>query len=145
MRKVTTDGREWAVRLGQRHRAREETAAHTARAEHEAADRTLAETRGRWPLLVRAISCLVAAYNSGVGRSVLVVSHDLDSSEQAVVTVESSNEGHPFLSATLEGALIDVSARDADGISYHREFSMVPNRNDERTAAYLLQNWMERL
>jgi hypothetical protein len=72
-------------------------------------------------------------------------SYDLDSSEQAVVTVESSNEGHPFLSATLEGALIDVSARDADGISYHREFRMVPNRNDERTAAYLLQNWMERL
>lgn len=145
VRKVTGDGGDWALRLGQRQRTREEAAACVARAEHEAADRVLVETRVRWLLVVDAITSLIAAYNSGAGRPVLTLAKDLGPSDGALIAVESNNEEHPFLSARLEGALICVSARDAQGVSYHGEHRMISDRSDEATAAYLLQNWMERL
>ncbi len=145
MNKVAGDGLEWAVRLGQRQRAREEAAARVALMEQETTDRVFAETRAAWRPLVEAVSGVIAAYNSGAGHQVLTVAEDPGPSDQMVITVACCKEGHPSLSARLDGAFICVSARDARGASHNSEHRMVSGKSADGTAAYLLQNWLEQL
>ena len=60
-------------------------------------------------------------------------------------SVSAGGEGTPYLTATLEGTFICMKARDALGIPHATEFRLRSDRGDDATAAYLLQNWMERL
>src|SRR5690349_18194865 len=76
MHRVEDGRREWAVRLGQRHRALEDVTERAAHAEHEATERLLVETRAQWSEVVGAIGALIDAYNSGAARAVLVLRRD---------------------------------------------------------------------
>ena len=45
----------------------------------------------------------------------------------------------------VEGTFVCMKARDALGIPHTTEFRLRSDRDDDATAAYLLQNWMGRL
>ena len=111
-----------------------------AKSHEEDARCTMAASVQRWAAIVVGIRRLADAYNAGARRLVLNVS---EQSEQPSVTVTAGSER--FLTAALEDMLICVHARDAGGVSHTREVRLRPDRGDDATAAYLLQNWMQHL
>jgi hypothetical protein len=132
----------WAERLGHARHGRDESAAQLARSQQEDAAHATALSTGRWVTIVAAIRRQAEAYNAGARRVVLNV---VEQSEESTVTVAAGGEGTPFLTATLEGTFICMKFRDALGIPHATEFKLRSDRDDDATAAYLLQNWMERL
>lgn len=81
-------------------------------------------------------------YNTGAQRAILSV---VEQSGQSTVTVAAGAEGTPSLTAALEDTLICVQGRDALGVSHDVEVRLRPDRSDDATAAYVLQNWMQHL
>jgi hypothetical protein len=142
-RRVTGD--EWVVTLGRKHGARERAAEEAARA---ASDRTAVTTKlslERWTHIVAAMTRLITAYNVSFDRNVLMVTEDRSDPNRPVVTIEAGGDGSPSLTAVLDGTLICVRSRDAGGLSCNRERPLLPDRDDNQTAAYVLQDWMGRL
>lgn len=131
----------WAAQLGRARHEREESAAQLARSQQADAAHAAAISTDRWLGIVAAMRRHAEAYNAGARRLILDVQHTGDST----VTIAAGGEGAPSLTATLEGTLICMMARDALGIPHATEFRLHPDRGDDDTAAYLLQNWMERL
>jgi len=131
-----------AERLGHARHGRDESAAQLARSQQADAAHATALSTERWVTIVAAIRRQAEAYNAGARRVVLNV---VEQSEESTVTVVAGDEGTPFLTATLEGTFICMKSRDALGIPYATEFKLRSDRDDDATAAYLLQNWMERL
>lgn len=132
---------QWAHRLGEEHQGRDERAAQTTTSQDEDAARTSAVSAERWPGIVAGIRRLVDAYNAGAGHALLNVEEE---SDEPTVTIAAGGEG-PSLTAALEDTLVCVRARDADGASHSSEVRLRPDRGDDATAAYVLQNWMQRL
>jgi hypothetical protein len=132
----------WAKRLGQEHCTRDESAARLATSQRQDAAQATAASVERWVTIVAAIRRLADAYNAGATRAVLSV---VEQSEQPTVTVAAGGEGTPYLTATLEDTLICVRARDALGIPHATEFRLRSDCDDDATAAYVLQNWMQHL
>jgi hypothetical protein len=91
--------------------------------------------------IVAGIRRLVDAYNTGAGRTVLSVEEETD---EPTVTIAAGAEA-PSLTAALEDTVICVQVRAVDGVSCSSEVRLRPDRNDDATAAYILQNWMQRL
>lgn len=91
------------------------------------------------------MTALITAYNVGFNRNVLDIAEDRSDPDRPIVTIRAGGEGSPSLVAALDGTLICVHSRDADGLSSDTERPLLPERDDERTAAYVLQPWMERL
>jgi hypothetical protein len=136
---------DWSAQLGKRRRARDAAAAQVARSEHEDTAHTAAMALERWPGIVNAIRHVVAAYNAGANDEVLTVAEERAVPGRPAVRIASRGVEGPFLTAGLEGTFITVSTRDGDGVSHQTERRLRPDRDDDRTAAYLLQNWMEHL
>jgi|ERR1041384_34040 hypothetical protein len=139
--RVETRATHWAQELGEERHARDERTAKTAKSAQEDAARTSAVSVERWPGVVAAIRRLVDAYNAGAGRALLNVEGE---SDNLTVTIAAGREG-PSLTAALENALISVRASGTAGISYPSEVRLRPDRDDDATAAYVLQNWMQHL
>ncbi|HXD21675.1 MAG TPA: hypothetical protein VN654_31935 [Vicinamibacterales bacterium] len=95
----------------------------------------------RWTAIVAGIRRLVDAYNAGARRAILSVAEE---SDEPTVTIAAGGEG-PSLTAALEDTLICVHAREAGGVARVSEVRLRPDRGDDATAAYVLQNWMQRL
>ena len=96
----------------------------------------------RWMAIVAGIRRLVDAYNAGAGRTVLSVEEETD---EPTVTVAAGAEA-PSLTAALEDTVTCVlQVRTVDGVSCSSEVRLRSDRSDDATAAYLLQNWMQRL
>ena len=133
---------QWAHGLGEERYTRDERAAQTVKSQEEDAARTSAVSVERWAAIVAGIRLLTDAYNTGARRAVLSV---VEQAGQAAVTIAASGEGTASLTAALEDTLICVHARDAGGVSCASEVRLRPDRGDDATAAYLLQNWMQRL
>jgi hypothetical protein len=133
---------QWAHGLGEERYTRDECAARTVKSQEEDAARTSAASVERWPAIVAGIRLLADAYNTGARRAVLNV---VEQAGQAAVTITASGDGTASLTAVLEDTLICVHARDAGGVSCASEVRLRPDRGDDATAAYLLQNWMQRL
>lgn len=133
---------QWAHELGARRHAHDEYAMRIATSLQQDARRRSAEAAERWPPIVEAIRRLADAYNVGARRLVLNV---VEQSEQQRVTVATGGEELPSLTAALEDTLIYVDARDAEGIPHTREVRLRPDRSDDATAAYLLQDWLQHL
>jgi hypothetical protein len=131
----------WARGLGEERHVRDERAAETAKSAEEHAARTSAVSAGRWPGIVAAIRRLVDAYNAGAGRAVLNVEGE---SDNPTVTIAAGRQG-PSLTATLEDTLIGVRAHGTGGVCYASEVRLRPDRDNDATAAYVLQNWMQHL
>jgi len=139
--RAETRATHWARGLGEERHARDEQAAETAKSADEDAARTSAVSAGRWPGIVAAIRRLVDAYNAGAGRAVLNVEGE---SDNPTVTIAAGRHG-PSLTATLENTLIGVRAHGTGGVFCASEVRLRPDRDDDATAAYVLQNWMQHL
>ena len=133
----------WALALGEERRVRDECAALTAKSQEEDEARMIATSAERWAAIVAGMRQLADAYNTGASRVVLSV---VEQSGQPTVTVAAAgSDGTPSLTAALEGTLICIHARDAGGVPYPSEIRLRPDRGDAATAAYVLQDWMQRL
>ena len=132
----------WARGLGEERYAQEECNTRTAKAEEQEAARALAASLERWEAIVAGIKRLAAAYNVGARRAILSV---IEQSGQPTVTVATDGEGAPALTAALEGTLICLHFRDSSGVAHAAEVRLRPDRDDDATAEYILQNWMQRL
>jgi hypothetical protein len=95
----------------------------------------------RWRAIVAGIRRLVDAYNTGAGRTVLSVEEE---TEKPTVTIAAGAEA-PSLTAALEDTVICVQVRAVDSVSCSSDVRLRPDRSDDATAAYILQNWMQRL
>lgn len=135
------------VTLGKKHRARERAAQLAARAARQEAVQLVTQCRERWTHIVVAIAEIVAAYNVAFDRDALTIAEDGSDPHRPAVTVQGVGESRTFpsLLASLEGTLICVRSRDAEGLSCETEYRLRPDRDDAQTAAYILQRWMERL
>ena len=105
----------------------------------------IATAQTRWIRIIEAIKSLVAGYNAGAGHQVLRVVEEGSTPDGPMVRIGSGGEGQAFLSATLEGLLICVRTRDGESALGQTECSLRPDRSDDRTAAYLIQNWLTRI
>lgn len=132
----------WAQRLGEQRHAHDESAVLAAKAEEEAATGTNALSLQRWQAIVACIRNLTDAYNAGANRVVLSV---LDEPGQRAVTVRAGDEHAPYLTAMLDRTLICSHGRYSNGDAHAGEFRLRADRDDEATAAYVLQNWMQHL
>lgn len=136
---------EWVVTLGKKHGVRERRAVEAATA---ASNRDAEATKlwlGRWTNIVAAMTKLITTYNVSFDRNVLDIAEDRSDPDRPVATIQASGEGSPSLIAALEGTLICVRSRDGDGLSCNTERRLMSDRDDEQTAAYVLQPWLERL
>lgn len=132
----------WAQRLGEQRHAHDECAARAAKAEAEDGIRIDAVSLQRWPAIVACIRNLIGAYNAGANRGVLNI---VDEPGERAITVRAGDEHAPYLTAMLERTLICSHGRDANGVTHASELQLRADRDDEATAAYLLQNWMQHL
>ncbi len=132
----------WAQQLGHARHGRDESAALLARSQQADAAHAAALSTDRWLGIVAAMTRHVEAYNAGARRVVLNV---VQESGVSTVNVAAGGEGAPYLTVTLEGTFVCMKARDGLGIPHTTEFRLRSDRDDDATAAYILQNWMERL
>ena len=132
----------WVHALGEERHVRDEGAARTAKSRQEDETRMITSSAQRWASIVAGMRRLTDAYNTGARRTVLSVAEE---SLQPTVTVAAGGEGAPSLTASLEGTLICIHACDSDGVPHASQIRLHPDRSDDATAAYLLQNWMQRL
>ena len=133
---------QWAQRLGRERLARDESAARMAKSQEEDAVHAAAVSEVRWAATVDAIRRLADAYNAGVGRTVLSV---VEQAGQPAITVAAEGDGTGVLTAALDDSVVSVHARDARGVTHARDVRLRADRDDEATAAYLLQDWMQHL
>ena len=136
------EARGWALALGEERQVRDEGAARAAKSQQEDETRMIATSAERWAAIVGGIRQLADAYNSGAGRVVLSV---VEQSAPQTVTVAASGDGTSSLTAALEGTLICIQARDTGGVPHDSEIRLHPDRDNDATAAYILQDWMQRL
>ena len=132
----------WAQRLGETQHVRDERAAQLTRVRLAEAATATSQSIARWASIVAAIRRLVDAYNTGAQRIVLTVHEE---SGQPVVTITPESTSTAHLIATLEDTCIFMSARDNQETAYAIAVPLRCERDDEATAAYLLQNWMQHL
>ena len=132
----------WAHRLGEQRHADDECAVRAAQAEKEDATRIDAASLKRWQGIVACIRNLPEAYNAGANRVILSV---IDEVGQRAITVRAGDEDAPYLTAMLEHTLICSHGRDSNGVAHASELRLRPDRDDDATAAYVLQNWMRHL
>jgi hypothetical protein len=133
---------DWARRLGEQRHVRDERVVWTGKSEAEATARSNAASLERWQAIVECIRRLSDAYNAGAKRVCLSV---VERSGPPAVTVAWNGEGTPYLTATLEDTVICVRGRDAGGAVHATEVRLRPDRDNDATAAYLMQSWMQRL
>jgi hypothetical protein len=117
-------------------------AARIAKSQQEDAAHAVAVSFERWAAIVDAIRRLADAYNAGLGRAVLSV---VEQAGQPAVTVAAEGEGTPSLTAALDDSVVSIHARDARGVTHATDVRLRSDRDDEATAAYLLQDWMQHL
>jgi hypothetical protein len=129
--------------LGALHRRRDEAAGSIAQAQGAVDDARTTTSLARWPGIVQAIRRVVAAYNEGAGRDVLVVTEAIDGQPPAV-TIEASAGTPPALVLTLDGAEVNVGSGLADSSTGAKRWVDL-TRTDDETAAYVLEEWLERL
>jgi hypothetical protein len=129
--------------LGTAHRRRDEAAASVAHRRGEIDAARLTTSLVRWPAVVVAIKTTLAAYNNGMGRELLVVTETDQPHPSA--TIESTGGIMSALVVTLDEAEIRVDCRAAAPDHGGATRWVAMTRSDDDTAAYVLQEWMERL
>ncbi len=134
---------DWVLALGKKHDARERAAELATRATHEGAVEIANRSLERWTHIVAAMTQIAGAYNSAFDRTVLSVAEDRTVPDRPTVTIQAGGQGTPSLMAGLEGTLICVRSRDAQGLSCETAHALRPDRDDDQTAAYVLQHWMQ--
>ena len=129
--------------IGEKHQQRDRAASCRAQAILDAEHEQTAACRLRWPMILTAIRALTDEYNTGFGRDAVVVVEGSDL-EHPSVTLQSVVSEHSTLGITVDGPELLVHTRGAAGSSESARWVAL-NRTDEDTAAYLVQDWMQRL
>jgi hypothetical protein len=94
-------------------------------------------------MILMAVRALTEEYNAGFGRDAVVVVEGSDL-EHPSVTLESVGSEHATLGIKVDGSELLVRTRGAVDSSESTRWVAL-NRTDEDTAAYLVQDWMQRL
>jgi hypothetical protein len=138
---------DWAAALGDKHGARERAAQVAARTSRDEAASSRSQALARWTRIVAAMTGILRGYNAAFHRDVLSIADTPSNPGEAAVLIQAGADAEPgpSLRASLEGTLICVRGRDADGTTFHTEFPLQPDRDDDQTAGYILRRWMERL
>lgn len=134
---------DWSRQIGEKHRRREQSASLIAQAVVDSEHERRAALRLRWPLILMAIRALTEEYNAGFGLAAVGVVEGSDA-EQPSVTLESLVSEHPTLEIMVDGAELRVRTGSAVD-STERTHWVALNRSDNDIAAYLVQDWMQRL
>ena len=129
--------------IGEKHQRRDQAASRRAQAIVDEEHERTAACRLRWPMILTAIRALTDEYNTGFGRDAVVVVEGSDL-EHPSVTLESAVSERSTLGITVDGSELFVRTNTAvDSRESTRWVAL--NRTDEDIAAYLVQDWMERL
>src|SRR5688572_22388874 len=142
-RKVREQMNDWSRQIGEKHRRRDQAASLAAQALVDGEHERRTACRLRWPMILTAIKALTEEYNAGFGQEAVVVVEGSDL-EHPTVTLESVVSEHSTLGITVDGSELLVRTRGAVDSS-ESTLWVALNRTDEDTAAYLVQNWMQRL
>lgn len=131
--------------LGTLHKRRDEADAALAQVQVERDAHRSTTALARWPAIVAAIRAIAAAYNEGIGRDRLVIAEQTADRQHPSVTVESTSPANRALIVTLDQAELRVNHRvtQTEGGGVQRWVDL--SRTDAATAAYVLQDWIERL
>ena len=136
-----------ARQSGQRRRRRDDdSAAHAQAHTVDETDRR-ALCLQRWPGILASMRSLVVAYNDGAGQQLLTVAEHSDADDPAI-TIASLGSACGPVTVAVDGS--DLCVR-MDGTSPstagpHGGVRRIDcSRSDPATAAYLLQDWMDRL
>jgi hypothetical protein len=81
----------------------------------------------------------------GVGSERVLLVEDQVGPGSPRFTITSQTADGPSLSAWLEGTLVCGRTVTGDGLVRETDSRLLPDRDDERTAAYLIRHWMEQL
>mgnify|MGYP001066388714 CR=1 FL=1 len=134
---------DWPRQIGEKHQRRDQAASRRAQAIVDEEHERTAACRLRWPMILTAIRALTDEYNTGFGRDAVVVVEGSDL-EHPSVTLESAVSERSTLGITVDGSELFVRTNTAvDSRETTRWVAL--NRTDEDIAAYLVQDWMERL
>ena len=134
---------DWSRQIGEKHRRRDRAASLAAQAIVDGEHERRTACRLRWPMILTAIRALTEEYNAGFGLEAVVVVEGSDL-EHPGVTLESVVSEHSSLGITVDGSELLVRTRGAVDSS-ESTLWVALNRTDEDTAAYLVQDWMQRL
>jgi hypothetical protein len=134
---------DWPRQIGKKHQRRDRAASLQAQAILDAEHERTAACRLRWPMILTAIRALTDEYNTGFGRDAVVVVEGSDL-EHPGVTLESAISEHSTLGITVDGSELFVRRNAAVDSSESTRWVAL-NRTNEDIAAYLVQDWMERL
>jgi len=134
---------DWPRQIGEKHQRRDWAASLGAQAIVDSEHERRTACRLRWPMILVAIRALTEEYNAGFGRDAVVVVEASDL-EHPGVTLESVVSTHSSLGITVDGPELLVRTRGAVDSSDSTRWVAL-NRTDEDTAAYLVQDWMQRL
>lgn len=129
--------------LGIAHRRREEAAASIAEQRRKLDNARARTSLVRWRGVLTAIHTNVAAYNDGLGRERLVVT--VTDRPHPTATIEAAAGTIPVLVVTLDEGEIRVDRRATAPDHGETTRWVAMTRSDADTAAYVLQEWLERL
>ncbi len=134
---------DWAREIGEKHQRRDRAASRHAQPIVDDEHERTAVCRLRWPMILAAIRALTEEYNRGFGSDAIVVVEG-SGLEHPGVTLESVVSKHTTLGITVDGPELLVRTRNGVDSSAGPRWVAL-NRTDEDIAAYLLQDWMQRL
>jgi hypothetical protein len=129
--------------VGTAHRRRDAAAASIAQRQNELDEARLRTSLSRWRGIIAAIRTTVAAYNDGIGRERLVVTET--DRPHFSATVASHGGTISSLVVTLDEMEIRVECRATASDRGGSTRWVAMTRSDDETAAYVLQDWIERL
>jgi hypothetical protein len=134
---------DWPRDIGAKHQRRDRVASRRAQVIVDDEHKQTAACRLRWPMIIAAIRALTEEYNRGYGSDAVVVVEG-SGPEHPDITLESVVSKHSTLGITIDGSELLVHTRNAVDSSESTRWVAL-NRTDEDIAAYLLQDWMQRL
>jgi hypothetical protein len=134
---------DWSRQIGEKHRRRDRAASLAAQAVVDGEHERRTACRLRWPMILMAIRALTEEYNAGFGLEAVVVVEGSDL-EHPSVTLESVVSKHSTLGITVDGSELLVRTLGAVDPSESTRWVALHD-TDEDTAAYLVQDWMQRL
>jgi hypothetical protein len=134
---------DWSRQIGEKHRRRDRAASLAAQAVVDGEHERRTACRLRWPMILMAIRALTEEYNAGFGLEAVVVVEGSDL-EHPGVTLESVVSKHSTLGITVDGSELLVRTLGAVDPSESTRWVALHD-TDEDTAAYLVQDWMQRL
>lgn len=142
----TTLYESWPRQMGQRRRKRDEEAAREERVRASDEREGHALCLQRWPGVVAALRTLIASYNEGAATELLIVTERWDGENPAVV-VESTGRSCSSLAVAVDGAnlCVRIGSAECAADAPVTERRIDCSRSDIGTAAYVLQDWMDRL